>query len=101
MGTVRLTMAQALVKFLANQYTERRFFGIFGHANVAGVGRALQQYPDELTYYQARNEQAMAHAASAYPRQKNRLQTFGLRELVAESAPAVSDGASAAAGLEA
>ena len=110
MGTVRLTMAQALVRFLANQYTERdgterRFFagcfGIFGHGNVAGMGQALQQYPDELTYYQARNEQAMAHAASAYPRQKNRLQTFGLRELVAESAPAVSDGASAAAGLEA
>ena len=54
MGTVRLTMVQALVRFLANQYVERdrverRFFagafGIFGHGNVAGVGQALQQYP--------------------------------------------------------
>ena len=74
MGTVRLTMAQALVRFLANQYVERdgvegRFFagcfGIFGHGNVAGVGQALQQYPEDLTYYQARNEQAMVHASAA------------------------------------
>jgi 3D-(3,5/4)-trihydroxycyclohexane-1,2-dione acylhydrolase (decyclizing) len=78
-------MAQALVRFLANQYVERdameqRFFagcfGIFGHGNVAGMGQALQQYPDALTYYQARNEQAMVHAAAAYARQKNRLQTL-------------------------
>ena len=85
MGTTRLTMAQALVRFLANQYVERdgieqRFFagcfGIFGHGNVAGVGQALHEYSEGLTYYQARNEQAMVHAASAYARQKNRLQTF-------------------------
>ena len=58
MGTVRLTTAQALVRFLANQYVERdgvehRFFagcfGIFGHGNVAGIGQALQQYGGELT----------------------------------------------------
>ncbi len=82
MGTVRLTAAQALVRFLANQYVERdgvehRFFagvfGIFGHGNVAGVGQALQQHADQLTYYQARNEQAMVHTASAYARMKNRL----------------------------
>src|ERR671916_660986 len=85
MGTVRLTMAQALVRFLANQYVERdrverRFFagafGIFGHGNVAGVGQALQQYPGELTYYQARNEQAMVHTAAAYAGPKNRLGAF-------------------------
>jgi 3D-(3,5/4)-trihydroxycyclohexane-1,2-dione acylhydrolase (decyclizing) len=84
-GTVRLTMAQALVRFLVSQYVERDgmeqrlfagAFGIFGHGNVAGVGQALQQYADELTYYQARNEQAMVHAATAYARQKNRLQTL-------------------------
>jgi 3D-(3,5/4)-trihydroxycyclohexane-1,2-dione acylhydrolase (decyclizing) len=72
-------MAQALVRFLANQYverdgTEQRFFagcfGIFGHGNVAGVGQALQQYADAMPYYQARNEQAMVHATSAYARQK-------------------------------
>jgi 3D-(3,5/4)-trihydroxycyclohexane-1,2-dione acylhydrolase (decyclizing) len=78
-------MAQALVRFVANQYVERDgieqrlfagCFGIFGHGNVAGVGQALQQYGKELTYYQARNEQAMVHAAAAYARQKNRLQTL-------------------------
>jgi 3D-(3,5/4)-trihydroxycyclohexane-1,2-dione acylhydrolase (decyclizing) len=84
-GTVRLTMAQALLRFLAAQYVERdgveqRFFagcfGIFGHGNVAGVGQALQQYSGDLTYYQARNEQAMVHASVAYSRQNNRLQAF-------------------------
>jgi 3D-(3,5/4)-trihydroxycyclohexane-1,2-dione acylhydrolase (decyclizing) len=85
MGRVRLTTAQALVRFLANQYVERdgverRFFagcfGIFGHGNVAGVGQALQQYAGDLTYYQSRNEQAMVHTAAAYARHKNRLQTL-------------------------
>jgi len=80
--TVRLTAAQALVRFLANQYVERdgvehRFFGgcfgIFGHGNVGGVGEALFEQPELLTYYQARNEQAMVHAASGYARMRNRL----------------------------
>jgi 3D-(3,5/4)-trihydroxycyclohexane-1,2-dione acylhydrolase (decyclizing) len=75
-------MAQALVRFLAAQYVERdgvehRFvngcFGIFGHGNVAGVGEALFERPDLLTYYQARNEQAMVHAAVGYARMRNRL----------------------------
>jgi 3D-(3,5/4)-trihydroxycyclohexane-1,2-dione acylhydrolase (decyclizing) len=78
----RLTMAQALVRFLAAQYVERdgvehRFvngcFGIFGHGNVAGIGEALFERPDLLTYYQARNEQAMVHAAVGYARMNNRL----------------------------
>src|ERR687895_2391028 len=85
MGTVRLTTAQALVRFLAKQYVERDgveqrlfagAFGIFGHGNVAGVGQALQQYAGELTYYQSRNEQAMVHTASAYARMRNRLGAF-------------------------
>jgi len=80
--TIRLTMAQALVRFLAAQYVERdgvehRFvngcFGIFGHGNVAGVGEALFEAPDRLSYYQARNEQAMVHAAVGYARMRNRL----------------------------
>lgn len=84
MPTVRLTMAQAIIRFLQNQYVERDgqqapFFagcwGIFGHGNVAGIGQALQQTP-EFRYYQARNEQAMVHIAAAYARMKNRLQTF-------------------------
>jgi 3D-(3,5/4)-trihydroxycyclohexane-1,2-dione acylhydrolase (decyclizing) len=80
--TVRLTAAQALVRFLAAQHVERdgverRFFGgcfgIFGHGNVAGIGEALYESPELLTYYQARNEQAMVHAAAGYARMKNRL----------------------------
>ncbi|MDQ4077489.1 MAG: thiamine pyrophosphate-binding protein, partial [Chloroflexota bacterium] len=82
--TIRLTMAQALIRFLKNQYVERDgqeqpffagCFGIFGHGNVAGIGQALQQNPD-FRYYQTRNEQAMVHTAAAYAKQKNRLQTF-------------------------
>src|SRR3990172_8244225 len=82
--TIRLTMAQALVRFLQSQYVERDgrelpFFagvwGIFGHGNLAGIGQALQENP-ELRYYTARNEQAMVHAAAASARASNRLRTF-------------------------
>jgi 3D-(3,5/4)-trihydroxycyclohexane-1,2-dione acylhydrolase (decyclizing) len=105
MGTVRLTMAQALVLFLANQYVERdgevqRFFagafGIFGHGNVAGVGQALQQYEDRITYYQARNEQAMVHAASGFARQRNRLQIFACTSSIGPGATNMVTGAALA-----
>jgi 3D-(3,5/4)-trihydroxycyclohexane-1,2-dione acylhydrolase (decyclizing) len=84
MNTKRLTMAQAIIAFLKNQFVERDgkeqsffagCFGIFGHGNVAGIGQALQQNPD-FRYYQTRNEQAMVHAAAAYAKMKNRLQTL-------------------------
>lgn len=85
-GTRRLTMAQALIEFLKQQYVERDgeeqpFFagvwGIFGHGNVAGIGQALQQQNEpKLRYYQAKNEQAMVHAAAAFAKMKDRLQTF-------------------------
>ncbi|MBA2781384.1 MAG: 3D-(3,5/4)-trihydroxycyclohexane-1,2-dione acylhydrolase (decyclizing) [Rubrobacteraceae bacterium] len=103
--TVRLTMAQALVRFLANQYVERdgeeqRFFagcfGIFGHGNVAGVGQALLEYEDDLTYYQSRNEQAMVHTATAYARQKNRLQTFACTSSIGPGATNMVTGAALA-----
>jgi 3D-(3,5/4)-trihydroxycyclohexane-1,2-dione acylhydrolase (decyclizing) len=87
--TVRLTTAQALVRFLAAQHSERDgiehrlipgVWGIFGHGNVAGLGQALLQATRtgeaDLPYYLARNEQAMVHAAAAYAKMKNRLQTF-------------------------
>jgi 3D-(3,5/4)-trihydroxycyclohexane-1,2-dione acylhydrolase (decyclizing) len=87
--TVRLTVAQALVRFLAAQYTERDgvrqrtvagCWGIFGHGNVAGVGQALLQAAQtgeaDLTYYLARNEQAMVHASVGFARMRNRLQAF-------------------------
>jgi 3D-(3,5/4)-trihydroxycyclohexane-1,2-dione acylhydrolase (decyclizing) len=82
---MRLTVAQALVRFLAAQEVERdgvrdRFFagcfGIFGHGNVAGLGQALQQHGDRLPYHPARNEQAMVHIAAGYARQRNRLGTY-------------------------
>jgi 3D-(3,5/4)-trihydroxycyclohexane-1,2-dione acylhydrolase (decyclizing) len=88
-ATVRLTVAQALVRFLANQYSERDgverrlvtgCFGIFGHGNVAGVAQALLQAHHtgsaDLPYYLARNEQGMVHAAVGYSRTLNRLQTM-------------------------
>jgi len=83
--TLRLTVAQALIRFLAVQEVERdgrreRFFagcfGIFGHGNVAGIGQALQQYGDLLPYHQGRNEQAMVHIAAGFARQRNRLGTY-------------------------
>jgi len=82
--TRRLTMAQALLGFLKNQYVERdgvehRFFagvlGIFGHGNVAGIGQALQQNLD-LPYIPVRNEQAAVHLAAGYAKTSNRLRTF-------------------------
>jgi 3D-(3,5/4)-trihydroxycyclohexane-1,2-dione acylhydrolase (decyclizing) len=98
-------MAQALVRFMASQYVERdgverRFFagcfGIFGHGNVAGMGQALQQYADDLTYYQARNEQAMVHTAAAYARQQNRLSTFACTTSIGPGATNMVTGAALA-----
>lgn len=83
---MKLTMAQALVKFLDNQYVsfdgkETKFvngiFGIFGHGCVVGIGQALEQGGHSLTYYQGHNEQGMAHAAIAFAKQKHR------REIIA------------------
>lgn len=79
-----MTVAQAIVHFLAQQYVERDgverpffagVFGIFGHGNVTGLGQALEE-TGALKYYQPRNEQAMVHTAAAYAKMKNRLQTF-------------------------
>jgi 3D-(3,5/4)-trihydroxycyclohexane-1,2-dione acylhydrolase (decyclizing) len=105
MTTVRLTMAQALVRFLAAQFTERdgeeqRFiigcFGIFGHGNVAGVGEALFERPDLLTYYQARNEQAMVHAAVGYARMRNRMATMACTSSIGPGATNMVTGAALA-----
>jgi 3D-(3,5/4)-trihydroxycyclohexane-1,2-dione acylhydrolase (decyclizing) len=86
---VRLTVAQAVVRFLANQYSERDgvehrlipgCFGIFGHGNVAGVGQALLEAhltgSADLPYHLARNEQGMVHASVGYSRMRNRLQAM-------------------------
>ena len=105
MTTIRLTMAQALVRFLASQFVERdgvehRFvngcFGIFGHGNVAGVGEALFERPALLTYYQARNEQAMVHAAVGYARMRNRLAIMACTSSIGPGATNMLTGAALA-----
>jgi len=101
----RITASQALVRFLAAQHVERdgveqRFFegcfGIFGHGNVAGIGQALYQYPDLLTYYQARNEQAMVHTAVGFARMKNRLATLACTTSIGPGATNLVTGAALA-----
>jgi 3D-(3,5/4)-trihydroxycyclohexane-1,2-dione acylhydrolase (decyclizing) len=103
--TTRITVAQALIRFLAAQEVERdgvrsRFFagclGIFGHGNVAGIGQALAQHQDLLPYHPARNEQAMVHVAAGYARQRNRLATFACTTSVGPGATNLVTGAALA-----
>jgi 3D-(3,5/4)-trihydroxycyclohexane-1,2-dione acylhydrolase (decyclizing) len=103
-ATRRLTMAQAVIAFLKNQDVERDgreqpffagCFGIFGHGNIAGIGQALQQMP-EFRYYQARNEQAMVHSATAYAKTRNRLQAFACTSSVGPGATNMVTGAALA-----
>ena len=85
MKTVRLTVAQALVKFLDNQYVEvdgqvTKFVkGIFGHGNVLGLGQALEQDSGDLILRQGRNEQGMAHAAIGFAKQNLRKKSMLVR----------------------
>jgi 3D-(3,5/4)-trihydroxycyclohexane-1,2-dione acylhydrolase (decyclizing) len=113
-ATVRLTVAQATIRFLGNQYVERdgersKFFagafGIFGHGNVAGLGQALLQdevAADEagtepsLRYVLGRNEQAMVHSAVAFARQKDRLQTWAVTASVGPGSTNMLTGAALA-----
>jgi len=85
--TIRLTVAQAVVKYISAQYSvadgeRQRFvpaaFGIFGHGNVAGLGQALDEYNDDLPFIQGRNEQALAHAAIAFAKASRRRQTLAV-----------------------
>jgi 3D-(3,5/4)-trihydroxycyclohexane-1,2-dione acylhydrolase (decyclizing) len=106
---MRLTVGQALVRFLAAQHTERDgerhrliagCFGIFGHGNVAGVGQALLEAeragtPD-LRYLMARNEQGMVHAAVGYARMRNRLSTFACTSSIGPGATNMVTGAALA-----
>ena len=107
--TVRLTVAQATVRFLAAQRSERDgvehklfagCFGIFGHGNVAGVGQALLEAellePGSLPYHQARNEQGMVHAAAAYARMRNRLSTLACSSSIGPGATNMVTGAALA-----
>ncbi|MFF3354731.1 3D-(3,5/4)-trihydroxycyclohexane-1,2-dione acylhydrolase (decyclizing) [Streptomyces sp. NPDC002917] len=102
---MRLTTGQALVRFLANQFSERDgrerrlidgVWGIFGHGNVAGIGQALLQYPDELPYFLARNEQAMVHTAAAYAKMNDRLATYACTSSIGPGATNMVTGAALA-----
>ena len=84
-GSIRLTTAQAIVRFLQAQWSEhdgerRRLvpamYGIFGHGNVAGLGQALEEHGSELPFLQGRNEQSMVHAAAGFARATRRRQTL-------------------------
>ncbi|WP_296181389.1 3D-(3,5/4)-trihydroxycyclohexane-1,2-dione acylhydrolase (decyclizing) [Pseudomonas sp. UBA1879] len=95
MSTTRLTMAQALVKFLDNQYVEvdgvqSKFvagvFTIFGHGNVLGVGQALEQDSGELIVHQGRNEQGMCHAAMGFAKQHLRRKIYACTSSVGPGA---------------
>jgi 3D-(3,5/4)-trihydroxycyclohexane-1,2-dione acylhydrolase (decyclizing) len=94
-ATIRMTMAQALVRFMDAQYVrvdgeERKFikgvFTIFGHGNVLGIGQALQQNPGELSVHQGRSEQGMAHAAVGYAKQMLRRQIYACTSSVGPGA---------------
>ena len=95
MKTVRLTMAQALLRFLDAQYLEsdgvehkfvRGVFGIFGHGNVVGLGEALAEEKTGLTYYPGHNEQGMAHAAIGFAKQSNRKRIFAVTSSIGPGA---------------
>ncbi len=103
--TTRLTMAQALVRYLAAQHVardgvENPFFagmwGIFGHGNVAGIGQALEQYAPDFRYYQSRNEQAQVLASVAYAKHRNRLATFACASSIGPGASNMITGAAVA-----
>jgi len=104
MATRRMTMAQALIQFLKNQYVERdgqqhAFFagmlGIFGHGNVAGIGQALQQNPD-FAYIPVRNEQSGVHLAAAFAKASNRLRAFACTSSIGPGATNMITGATLA-----
>ncbi|MET8822055.1 MULTISPECIES: 3D-(3,5/4)-trihydroxycyclohexane-1,2-dione acylhydrolase (decyclizing) [Streptomyces] len=104
-ATRRLTTAQALVRFLAAQHTERDgvrrrlisgTWGVFGHGNVAGIGQALVEYADVMPYHQGRNEQAMVHAAVGHARHLNRLSAQAVTTSIGPGATNLVTGAALA-----
>jgi 3D-(3,5/4)-trihydroxycyclohexane-1,2-dione acylhydrolase (decyclizing) len=100
----RMTVAQAIVAFLRNQYSARdskefQFiqgcFGIFGHGNVAGIGQALEQ-DSQLRYYLVRNEQAMVHTASAFAKTSFRMRAMACTSSIGPGATNMVTGAALA-----
>ncbi|HVA20657.1 MAG TPA: 3D-(3,5/4)-trihydroxycyclohexane-1,2-dione acylhydrolase (decyclizing) [Candidatus Micrarchaeia archaeon] len=105
MGTERLTMAQAIVRYLAGQYSESdggtrrlipRLLGVFGHGNVAGLGQALDEHRALLPYVQGRNEQSLVHIAAAYARATRRRATLAVTSSIGPGATNMVTGAALA-----
>ena len=105
MKKTRLTMAQALLCFLDNQYIEldgkehkfvQGVMGIFGHGNVTGLGEALEYGDSSLSYIQGNNEQGLVHAATAFAKQKNRLGIFACTSSIGPGATNMISGAASA-----
>jgi 3D-(3,5/4)-trihydroxycyclohexane-1,2-dione acylhydrolase (decyclizing) len=102
---MRLTTAQAVVRYLSVQYSERdgerrrlipAMAGIFGHGNVAAIGQALEEHGGDLTYLQSRNEQSMVHMASAYAKASRRLSTLACTSSIGPGATNMVTGAALA-----
>ncbi|MDP6332735.1 MAG: 3D-(3,5/4)-trihydroxycyclohexane-1,2-dione acylhydrolase (decyclizing) [SAR324 cluster bacterium] len=105
MRTIRLTMAQALLRFLDAQYVEldgyeHKFvhgvMGIFGHGNVTGLGEALEYGDSSLRFIQGNNEQGLVHAATAFAKQKNRLGIYACTSSIGPGATNMITGAATA-----
>ncbi len=103
--TIRLTMSQAVVKYLQAQYSERdgksrrlipAMFGIFGHGNVCGMGQALEECGEGLPYYQPCNEQSMVHTAIGFAKASHRLATFACTASIGPGSTNMITGAAAA-----
>ena len=96
MAAIRLTMSQALTKWIVNQSIEQfdgtkekaisGVWAIFGHGNVAGLGEALYSFKDELKTFRGHNEQSMAHAAIAFAKQKQRRQMMAVTSSIGPGA---------------
>lgn len=104
-STISLTMAQALVRYLSVQYSERDdqrhrliagIYGIFGHGNVAGLGQAIFEYGGDLPYYQTRNEQSMVHTATGFAKANYRLSTLACTSSIGPGATNMITGAATA-----
>jgi 3D-(3,5/4)-trihydroxycyclohexane-1,2-dione acylhydrolase (decyclizing) len=103
--TIRLTMSQAVVRYLQAQYSERdgevrrlipAMFGIFGHGNVCGMGQALEECGEELPYYQPCNEQSMVHTAIGFAKANLRLATLACTSSIGPGSTNMITGAAAA-----